>query len=80
MTDTFRKIQTFGDATINPDTPEEVTLCSGLHDAIELNGVVLVRLGFGDYMPIDKFSIHWEWDQYEELLKANPHLTRSDLM
>ena len=52
----------------------------GLHDAIELNGVVLVRLGFGDYMPIDKFSIHWEWDQYEELLKANPHLTRSDLM
>jgi hypothetical protein len=42
------------------------------------NGQVIVQKQFGLWVPVE--DNQWMNDDLEEVLKANPHLTRTDLM
>jgi len=50
-------------------------------DAVTLNGVTLVRCGFGDYRRVTAFmETRSGLGEYDDILRANGHLCQSDLM
>ena len=46
--------------------------------AVDLNGTTLIKCGFGDWRIIPKYW--FEEDDLKDVLDANSHLCRSDLM